>query len=110
MILKKGPPGLRRRLPLASDVLGHAGLTDGNAEFEQFTVDAGRTPKRIFTADFADQFAHVFWDRGAAGPLVTNSPRPEKPEALTMPGNDDFGFDDDQGGPPIAPQFAQQRP
>ena len=31
MILKEGPPGLRRRLPLSDHVLGDAGLTDVDA-------------------------------------------------------------------------------
>jgi len=106
MILKKDPPGLRRRLLLAYDVLGHAGLTEADAEFEQFAMDARRAPKGIFTAHFADQFAHGFRNRGAADPAVTNSPRPEKPEAFTVPSNNGFGPDDDQGRSPIAPDFA----
>ena len=43
VILKEGPPGLRRRLPLPDHVLGDAGLSDVDAEFEQFAVDAGRS-------------------------------------------------------------------
>ena len=34
VILKKSPPALRRRLPLAYDVLARACLTDVDAEFE----------------------------------------------------------------------------
>src|ERR1700730_2898968 len=41
VILKEGPPVLRRRLRPWYQVLAHAGLSDINAEFEQFTVDAG---------------------------------------------------------------------
>src|SRR5260370_7715549 len=41
VILKEGPPVLRRRLRPAYQVLAHAGLADINAEFEQFTVGAG---------------------------------------------------------------------
>ncbi len=41
VILKECAPVLRWRLPTAHDVLAHAGLADLDAEFEQFTVDAG---------------------------------------------------------------------
>src|SRR5882724_2963186 len=43
VVLKEGPPGLQRWLPVAYDVLAHAGLTDVDAKFEQFAMDAGRT-------------------------------------------------------------------
>jgi hypothetical protein len=110
VILKEGPPGLRRRLPLADHVLGDAGLADIDAEFEQFAVDAGRSPKRIVAAHLADQFAHVFRDRWPARLAVTNSPRPEQAKALAVPANDGFRLDDDQGRSPIDPNFAQPRP
>src|SRR3979411_2499377 len=93
VILKEGPPSLRRRLPLAYDVLAHAGLTDVDAEFEQFAVDAGRAPKRILAAHFADQFSHVVGNRRSAGLTTTNFPGPEQPAALAVPGNDGLRLD-----------------
>jgi hypothetical protein len=45
VVLKERPPGLRRWLAVAYDVLAHAGLTDVDAKFQQFAVDAGRAPK-----------------------------------------------------------------
>src|ERR1700730_13423496 len=52
VILKESPPVLRRRLPPAYDVLGHAGLADIDGEFEQLTVDTGRrTRTRHSTAN-----------------------------------------------------------
>jgi len=50
VIVKESPPVLGRRIPLAHDVLAHAGLTDVDAKFKQFAVDAGRTPKSILAA------------------------------------------------------------
>src|SRR5713226_5363096 len=102
VILKEGPPGLRRRLPLPYDVLAHAGLTDIDPEFEQFTVDAGRAPERILAAHLADQFSHVLRDRRSAGSAVTDLPRPEEAEAPTVPSNHGFRLDDDQA---ITPNF-----
>ena len=94
-----------RRIPPAYDVLAHAGLTDVDAKFEQFTLDAGRTPKRIVAAHFADQFSHVFGNRRPAKLAATNFPGPDQPEALTMPANDGFRLDDGQGRSPSAPNF-----
>ena len=42
VILQESPPVLGRRIPLAHDVLAHAGLTDVDTKFEQFAVEAGR--------------------------------------------------------------------
>src|SRR6266851_2454080 len=110
VILKEGPPGLRRRIPPAYQVLAHAGFTDIDAEFEQFTMDAGRAPKRILSAHLPNQLADFFRHRWAPGLAMTNFPGPEEPEALAVPANDGFGLDDDQGRSPIAPSFAQPRP
>jgi Recombinase/Resolvase, N terminal domain len=55
VILQEGPPGLRRRLPTAYNVLAHAGLADIDAEFEQFAMDAGRAPERILAAHLPNQ-------------------------------------------------------
>src|SRR5260370_13654525 len=59
VILKEGPPVLRRRLPLAYDVLAHASLADINAELEQFTVDSGYAPEPILAAHLPNQLAGV---------------------------------------------------
>jgi len=81
-------------------------LADIDAEFEQFPVDARRTPKRIFTAHFVDQFSHVFGNRRSARLTATNYPGPKHPQAGAVPANDSFRLDDDQGESPMAPEFA----
>jgi hypothetical protein len=110
VILKKSAPVLRRRLPPAHDVLAHAGLADVDAEFEQFTVDAGRSPERIVAAHLPNQLADFFRHRWTPGSATTNLPGPEQPKALAVPANDGFRLDDDQGRSPIAPHFAEPRP
>src|SRR5579872_5859006 len=62
VIVQESPPGLRRRPPLADDVLAYAGLADIDAEFKEFAVHSGRTPKRILAAHLPDQFSHLFRD------------------------------------------------
>ena len=46
MILEECAPSLRRWLAAAHHVSADAALPDVDAEFEQFAVDAGRTPSR----------------------------------------------------------------
>jgi hypothetical protein len=109
-VRQEHPPGLRRWLPPAQDILAHAGLTDVDANFEQFAVDAGRTAKRILVAHFADQLANLFRHPWAPGLSVTNLPAPQQPETLTVPANDGCRLDNDQGRSPIAPNFAEPSP
>ena len=110
MILQEGPPRLRRRLPTAYDILAQASLADINAAFEQFAVDAGRAPERILAAHLPNQLADFFRHRWAPGLAVTNFPCPEQLEALAVPANHSFRFDDDQGRSPVDPNLAQPRP
>ena len=59
MILQKSAPGLRRRLAAVHHVFADAALADVDAEFEQFAVDARRTPTRILPAHLADQISDL---------------------------------------------------
>jgi len=47
MILEKCAPRLRRRFAVAHDVFADTALTDVEAEFEEFAMDAGCTPRGI---------------------------------------------------------------
>ena len=47
VILQECAPGLRRRLAAAHHVFADAALTDVDAEFERFAVDARSTPAGI---------------------------------------------------------------
>src|SRR5262249_47169022 len=77
VILKEGLPGLRGRLALARHVLAHARFADVDAEFEQFPMDAGRTPKRMITTQLPNEFAHILWNGWSSSLLTANFPRPE---------------------------------
>src|SRR5271165_7583700 len=59
VVLQESAPGLRRRLAAAHPVFAHTALTDVDAEFEQFTVDAGRTPPGILPAHLTDQVSDL---------------------------------------------------
>jgi hypothetical protein len=47
MICQKGSPSLRRRFAGPRQMPGHRGLRHGNAQSEQFSVNAGCTPQGI---------------------------------------------------------------
>jgi hypothetical protein len=50
VVPQEGTPSLGRRSTSLDHVLRDAGLSDLEAELEQFTMDAGRAPQRIFRA------------------------------------------------------------
>ena len=110
VILQERSPVLRWRNPRAYDVFAHARLADVDAKFEQLAVDAGCTPKWILAAHLPNQLADFFRHRWTPGLALTNLPGPEQPKGLTVPANDGFWLDNDQGRSPIAPDCAQPRP
>ena len=57
--------------------LTDAGLTDVDAELQEFAVNVGSTPEWIFAAQHADQFERVFRHRRATGLAAANLPAPE---------------------------------
>ena len=59
MVVKEGPPGLRRWLPTAYQVFAHARFTNLDAEFQQLAVDTRCAPTRILFAHAADQVANL---------------------------------------------------
>src|SRR5215831_16126517 len=50
VIAEERSPRLRWWLRMADHIFGNRSLRDLNSEFEQFTVDPRRTPKRVLTA------------------------------------------------------------
>src|SRR5258708_29483226 len=107
---EEGAPGLRRRLAAAHHVFAYAALTDVDAQFEQLTVDAGRTPTGILPAHLADQISDLTANDRSTVLAAAHLPGPEQPKARTMPSHDRFGLDDDQCRAPVAPNARQPDP
>src|SRR3981189_2588531 len=78
VILQKCAPGLRRRLAAAHHVFADAALTDADAEFEQFAVDAGGTPTGILPAHLADQISDLARNDRSSGLAAPHLPGPEQ--------------------------------
>src|SRR5215467_6670466 len=109
-VVEERPPGLRRRLAVPDHVLTDAGLTDVDAQRRKFAVNVGSAPKRVFAAQHADQFAHVFRHRWTAGLAVPNLPTPEQAKALTLPANHCGRLDDESAGFPVIPDRTEPGP
>src|SRR3984957_11558955 len=68
MIAEKRPPALGRRISSPDHVLGHAGLSDIDAELKQLSMDPRRSPQRIGNAHLADKLAHLHRNCWPAAP------------------------------------------
>src|SRR5688572_29939300 len=103
MIIEERSPGLRGGIRRLTMYLRTLNLTDPDSELQQFAMNVGRAPKRIFAAQRADQLANLLRHRGTARLATANLPRPEQTEALAMPANDRGSSHDEDPGLPILP-------
>src|SRR5215831_1226782 len=86
------------------------GLTDGDAQFEQLTMDVGRAPQRVVAAHLPDQLADFAGDRRSTWFAAAHFPGPEQPKALAMPRDDGLRPDDGQRRAPVLPNTRQDDP
>ena len=91
MIVKECPPVLRGHFVSADHVFAGAALSDIDAKFEQFAMDAGCTPQGILPAHLADESSKLARnDRssrlGAPHLQVQNSRKPARCQARTVSG------------------------
>ncbi len=68
VVAEECPPALGRRVSSPDHVLGHAGLSDIDAELEEFSMDSRRSPQRIGNAHLADKLAYLQRDCWPATP------------------------------------------
>src|SRR6476661_5974585 len=86
MIIEKCFPTLGRRPSTPDHILGHARLSDIDAELEKLAVDARRAPEWICDAHLADQPAYFERYRRPAT-TASRLPAPVRPETRAMPTN-----------------------
>src|SRR3984893_12392788 len=84
VIAEECPPALGRRVSSPDHVLGHAGLSDIDAELEEFSMDPRRSPQRFGSAHLADKLAYL---RRYGWPATTapRLPAPVRSEPGTVP-------------------------
>src|ERR1700722_9851655 len=95
MIAKERPPALGWRVSSLGHVLGHAGLSDIDAELEEFSMDPRRSPQRIGNAHLADKLAYLrrySWSAATAPRL----PPPVRSEPGAVPFNHGLRLHDRQ--------------
>src|SRR5271155_3426315 len=93
VVAQEGPPSLAGRPPPFDHVLGDARLCDLKPELEQFAVDAWRTPKRIFDAHPADQYAQLRVDLRSPSQWA-RLPTPVTAKAGPVPTHERLGPED----------------
>src|SRR5271168_3725780 len=106
MIAKERPPALEWRASSLGHVLGHAGLSDINAELEEFSMDPRRSPQRIGNAHLADKLAYLrrySWSAATAPRL----PPPVRSEPDAVPFNHGLRLHDRQGAQHLRSQTIQ---
>src|SRR6266511_404236 len=96
MVTQEGAPSLGRRAASLDHVLRDARLSDLKAELEQLTMDAWRSPQRIFRAHLPDQRAQVRGDPRSASKRA-GFPTPVSAEADPMPTDKGLRSDDRDG-------------
>jgi hypothetical protein len=94
VILQECAPGLRRGFATAHHIFADTALSELDAEFEKFAVDAGCTPSGVLPAHLADQLSDLARNDRSSRLAAPHLPGPEQAKAGTMPGKDRFRFDD----------------
>jgi hypothetical protein len=84
VVAEERPPALGRRVSSPDHVLGHARLSDIDAELEKFSMDPRRSPQRIGNAHLADKLAYLQRNCWPATPRF-RFPSPIQTEAGAMP-------------------------
>src|SRR6202043_3535689 len=106
MIAKDRPPALGWRVSSLGHVLGHAGLSDIDAELKEFSMDPRRSPQRIGNAHLADKLAYLrrySWSATTAPRL----PPPVRSEPGAVPFNHGLRLHDRQGAQHLRSQTIQ---
>ena len=88
----------------ADHVFGDRGLTHLDPKFQQFAVNARRTPTRICVRHVANQRPDLTGDDGPAE-AAPAPPGPARAEAATVPRNDRLRLDDHQVRAPLVPDL-----
>jgi len=103
MVLQECLPALRGWSTRVNHVLGNASLTDLDAEFLKFPVNAWSTPPRVGEAHVSNQRTN-FGGNSRTSLLRSALPGPIQPKGVAISGNYCFRLDDSQRPPPISPQ------
>src|SRR6201987_2812113 len=86
VVAEERPPALRWRVSSLGHVLGHAGLSDIDAELEEFSMHPRRSPQRIGNAHLADKHAYL-WRYSWSATTAPRLPPPVRSQPGAVPFN-----------------------
>src|SRR5262249_30865024 len=95
VITQESPPSLAWRPTSFDHVLGNARLRHLKSELKQLTMNARRSPKRVFHAHLPDQGAQLRADLRPPSPRA-GSPTPIAAKAGSMPTNNGLRLNDSE--------------
>ena len=110
MIVEKCLPTLRWRFPMADHVFRHRGFGNLDTQFQEFAANPGCTPNDVLAAHGPNQLTSFLGNFRPSRSAVTNLPGPIPLESPTVPTDDRFGLNDDQGGTSSRPESRQPNP
>src|SRR5271155_2083943 len=106
VVAEERPPALGRWVSSLGHVLGHASLSDTDAEREELSVDPRRSPQRIGNAHLADELAYLRRYSWSA-PTAPRLPPPVRSEPGAVPFNHGLRLHDRQGAQHLRSQTIQ---
>ena len=80
-------------IPSIVHIFRDSRLSDVESEFQEFTMDPGYAPERIFVSHMPDKRPYFSVDFQTAD-AIARLPAPEKPETGTMPSDQGLRLDD----------------
>ena len=111
VILDEGSPGLRTDSRASDHVLSNRACGVRDVELNaQLFEDLVLAPARVVTAHSSDEEDVLTRDGGPADLLSSRLSAPVEPEALAVPTYHGLRFDENQGGPPSAPEAGEPDP
>ena len=103
VVVEERAPGLRRRRPVADQILGDRRLRDLDAQLLEFPVNPRRAPQGVGARHSSDERSHLRVDARTAWPVPAALPGPEEFEDGTLPPDHYGGLDDGDGIVPAGP-------
>ena len=94
---------------MSDHVLRNRGFANVDPEFQQFSMNSGRTPGWIRQAHFPDQRSNLGGNFGSTWTTFT-LPLPVKTKTFSMPGNDCLWLHDEQSRTPARPNLGEPNP
>src|ERR1700694_1738198 len=106
MIADKGLPALGRRVSSPDHLLGHARLSDIDAELEKLSMHPRRSPQWVCNAHLSDQPAYFERPRGSTA-TRSRLPAPVRSESGTVPTDNGFRLHNRQRSANVRKQSIQ---